>query len=48
MISFKWLDSTALKLQFAIPFNHGYNVFVHLLVLLSILAEWGGLPLAIL
>lgn len=47
MISFKGLDSTALKLHFAISFNHGYNVFVHSLVLLNILAAWGGLPLAV-
>lgn len=35
MTSFTELDSTALKLQFAVSFNHGYNVSVHSLALLN-------------
>lgn len=41
MTSFTGLDSNALKLQFAISFNHGYNVSVLSLVLLNSLNRVG-------
>lgn len=47
MISFEGLDSTALKLQLAVAFNHSYNAFL-LLVLLNVFFEWGGLYLPVL